>query len=226
MQSCWTTITSVLVSSGADNAVLSKCFATLEKKPKCAQGKTECTSFYLFVLLSPKMIWWHLRCSKEYMYIYRYIYTTIRYMYMYIYLYHVSCEPNHVIKPIFHLSVKISCYPVSHTTNDLKTRRLCRGIDRWQAQPLGWSLSWQTPQVNNVTPTGRIWWEWPCLQDRGGHQAPAVCTGGKEAGGQSTNSQKNVRKGTWSQICPMRGVFTRHGEGQGGSWGWAPRLIC
>lgn len=30
---------------------------------------------------------------------------------MYIYLYHLSCEPNHVIKPIFHLSVKIKCYP-------------------------------------------------------------------------------------------------------------------
>lgn len=54
------------------------------------------------------------------MYIYRYIYTTILYMYMYIYLYHLSCEPNHVIKPIFHLSVKIKCYPVLHITRTSK----------------------------------------------------------------------------------------------------------
>jgi len=62
------------------------------------------------------------------MYIYRYIYTTILYMYMYIYLYHLSCEPNHVIKPIFHLSVKIRCSPVLHVTSDLRTRRLYHGI--------------------------------------------------------------------------------------------------
>lgn len=105
------------------------------------------------------MIRWCLRCSKEYMYIYRYIYTTILYMYMYIYLYHLSCEPNHVIKPIFHLSVKIKCYPALHITSDLKTRKVVLrrlSLAGSQAQLSRWSPNSPTPHVNNVTRPWRL----------------------------------------------------------------------
>lgn len=227
MQSCWTTITSVLVSSGADNAVLPKCFATLEKKPKCAQGKIECTSFYLFVLLSPKMIWWRLRCSKEYMYIYRYIYTTIRYMYMYIYLYHLSCEPNHVIKPIFHLSVKIKCYPSSANNQWPQNQKV---------EPRHLSLANTHAQLKAKPELANTWTTSSCvacihvwhLSEFGGNhpvcrpgllQSPAllaVCTGG-EGGWWSVNSQpencnwKNMKR---SQIWPVRDVVTNHSKGR------------
>lgn len=163
-------------------------------------GKDRMHVLYLFVLLSPKMIWWHLRCSKEYMYIYRYIYTTILYMYMYIYLYQLSCEPNHVIKPIFHLSVKIRCYPVLHITNDLKTKRLYKGIYRLQVHVQGCAVL-AGPELANTWcekhhshgESGQSQGEEPCLQDWG-PRCPAllaVCTGGKEVGGQRTSNQKS-----------------------------------
>lgn len=207
MQSCWTTITSVLVSSGADNAVLPKCFATLEKKPKCAQGKIECTSFYLFVLLSPKMIWWCLRCSKEYMYIYRYIYTTIQYMYMYIYLYHLSCEPNHVIKPIFHLSVKIKCYP-SFANNQWPQNQkvvprhlsLANTHAQLKVKP-GLANTWVTSSCIHVWHLSEFGGNDPVCRP-GLLQSPAllaVCTG-REGGWWSVNRQpENVTERTWKE---------------------------
>lgn len=217
------------MSSGADNAVLSKCFATLEKKPKCGQGKTECTSFYLFVLLSPKMIRWRLRCSKEYMYIYRYIYTTILYMYMYIYLYHLSCEPNHVIKPIFHLSVKSKCYPTLHMTSDLKTREkvvLRRlSLAGSQARLPRWSPNSPTPQSAQRHPpvaSRRSWREWPPLQD-GDHRRPppallAVLSGGGGEGRRRVVSEQpeNVTERTWKEAkydpCVVRWRTTAQGR--------------
>lgn len=153
------------------------------------------------------MIWWHLRCSKEHMYIYRYIYTTIQYMYMYIYLYHLSCEPNHVIKPIFHLSVKIKCYPVLHITNDLKTRRLYQGSYHLRVRVRScpgeaWTCKHLVRRTSPTVASQRMRWEWPCLQD-GGHRPPAlpaVCTGGGEGGGWSVNKQpENVTERTWKE---------------------------
>lgn len=128
-------------------------------------------------------------------------------MYMYIYLYHLSCEPNHVIKPIFHLSVKIKCYPVLHTTNDLKTRRLYEGIYHSQVCLRGcpgeaWTC--KQPDVNNVTSPTRgvsadvvgmtLFAEW------GGHHSPALwaaCTGGEGARWSVKTQPENTTEETW-----------------------------
>lgn len=237
MQSCWTTITSVLVSSGADNAVLPKCFATLEKKPKCAQGKIECTSFYLFVLLSPKMIWWRLRCSKEYMYIYRYIYTTMRYMYMYIYLYHLSCEPNHVIKPIFHLSVKIKCYP-SFANNQWPQNQKVIPRHLSLANPHA-QLKVKLELANTwmMSPCIHVW----CLSEFGGNDPvcrpgllPSVpCSPGSLhwGGRRLVVSQQTARKCNWrnlkrSQIWPVCDVVTNHSTGRMEVGGTRPLSHC
>lgn len=185
-------------------------------------GKDRMHVLYLFVLLSPKMIWWHLRCSKEYMYIYRYIYTTILYMYMYIYLYHLSCEPNHVIKPIFHLSVKIKCYPVLHITNDLKTKRLYKGIYRLQVHMQGCLCRAQTCK-RLMWKTSLTWGVWAKSGGgtvSAGRGSSVPCSPGsvywgekRRVGSERATRKLNQKNPKRSQILRMHGVSAEHSEG-------------
>ena len=158
------------------------------EETKMCTGKDRMHVLYLFVLLSPKMIWWHLRCSKEYYTIYVYVYIFIP-----LKLWAKPCNKTYFSSKRENQMLSSFAYYQWPQNQKVVQRHLSLASTHAGLSLQGPNL--QTPDVKNVTHMGSLGkvrgrnrvcrtgvlsalLSWQCV------------LGGKEAGGQWTSNQK------------------------------------